>query len=183
MIANANKNPFDLEGRDGGPDRAPRGRDWTAEEQAEKLSGYLEISPEFWDQIRYGTHVRYISKAEGFRPGGFVVKNPFDFASKGGVEKRFMKLQNGFNDKARGYQQWVVAYCDTAKIFVKPDAATLVMMQSLELAVKGLNDNVRKVAEHSKKLEIRMGELVGESNRRIAEQCKKLESLILEARR
>ena len=181
-MAHADKNPFDLEGRDGGPDRAPQGRVWTAEEQAEKLNGYLEISPEFWDQIRYGTHVRYFSKSEGFRPGGFVVKNPFDSKSKGGVEKRFMKLQNGLNDKVRGYQQWVVAYCDTAKFFVKPDAATLVMMQSLEIAVKGLNDNVRKVAEHSRKLESRLVEM-GEIARRTADQCKKLESLVAETSR
>jgi hypothetical protein len=151
------KNPFDLEGRAEGPDKAARARAWTPEEQAEKLSGYLEVPPEYWDQVRYGTHVRYFSKTEGFRPGGFVIKNPFDTKPRGGdVEKRFIKLQNGFNDKARGYQQWVVAYEDTEKIYIKPDAAVLVMMQSLEGVVKGLNDNIRKVAEHSKRLEARL---------------------------
>lgn len=159
-MAHADKNPFDLEGRDEGPDRARGARVWTAEEQAEKLSGYLEVPPEYWDQIRYGTHVRYFSKAEGFRPGGFVMRNPFDTKPKGAAaEKRFMKLQNGFNDKARGYQQWVVAYEDVAKFYIKPDAAVLVMMQSLEVAVKGLNENIRKLAEHSKKLEGRIAAL------------------------
>ena len=159
-MALADKNPFDLEGRDGGPDRTRGVRIWTAEEQAEKLSGYLEVPPEYWDQIRYGTHVRYFSKVEGFRPGGFVMKNPFDTKPKGAaVEKRFMKLQNGFSDKARGYQQWLVSYADTAKFYIKPDAAVLVMMQSLEIAVKGLNDNIRKLAEHSKKLEARIASL------------------------
>ena len=154
------KNPFDLEGRGEGPDRAHVARVWTAEEQAEKLNGYLEIPPEFWEQIRYGSHVRYFTKAEGFRPGGFVMKNPFDVAPKGtGVEKRFMKLQNGFNDKVRGYMSWVVAYSDATKFYIKPDAAVMVMMQSLEVAVKGLNDNIRKLAEHSKKLEGRVAAL------------------------
>jgi hypothetical protein len=159
-MAHADKNPFDLEGRNEGPDRARGGRVWTAGEQAEKLSGYLEVPPEYWDQIRYGTHVRYYSKTEGFRPGGFVVRNPFDTKPKGAAaEKRFMKLQNGFNDKARGYQQWIVAYEDVAKFYIKPDAAVLVMMQSLEIAVKGLNENIRKLAEHSKKLESRIAAL------------------------
>lgn len=159
-MARAEKNPFDLEGRDGGPERAHRARVWTEEEQAERLGGYLEIPPEFWSQIRYGTHVRYFTKTDGYRPGGFVVKNPLDSeAAAGGAEKRFMKLQNGFNDKARGYQQWVVSYADVEKMFMKPDASALVVMQSLEIAVKGLNDNIRKLADHSKKLEARVGAL------------------------
>jgi hypothetical protein len=159
-MAHADKNPFDLEGRDGGPDRPRGARVWTAEEQAEKLNGYLEIPPEYWEHIRYGTHVRYILKTDGFRPGGFVLKNPFDHKPKGGaVEKRFVKLQNGFNDKARDYQQWLVAYEDVAKFYVKTDAGVMVMMQSLEVAVKGLNENIRKLAEHSKKLELRVAGL------------------------
>jgi len=159
-MAHADKNPFNLEGRDGGPDRARVARVWTAEEQTEKLGGYLEVPPEFWDQIRYGTHVRYVTKAEGFRPGGFVLKNPFDTKPKGGAdEKRFMKLQNGFSDKARDYQQWVVAYEDVAKFYIKPDAGVLVMVQMLETAVKGLNTNIRKLAEHSKMLEGRIAAL------------------------
>ena len=156
----ADKNPFELDGRDGGPDKPHAARVWTAEEQAEKLSGYLEVAPEYWDQIRYGTHVRYITKAGEFRPGGFVLKNPFDTKPRGAAEeKRFIKLQNGFNDKARGYSQWIAAYEDIAKIYMKPDAGVLMMMQSLETAVRGLNENIRKLAEHSKKLEQRIAAL------------------------
>ncbi len=158
----ADKNPFDLDGRDEGPDRPHQARVWTAEEQAEKLSGYLEVDPEFWDQIRYGTHVRYVTKADGFRPGGFVLKNPFDTKPRGAAaEKRFIKLQNGFNDKARGYQQWVAAYEDIVKMYIKPDAGVLMMMKSLEIAVRGLNDNIRKLAEHQKKLGERVAALEG----------------------
>jgi hypothetical protein len=154
----AENNPFDLGQRAGdGPARPVAARVWTAEEQAEKLSGYLEVPPEYWDQIRYGTHVRYYTKAEGYRPGGFVLRNPYDARPRGvGDEKRFMRLQNGFNDKARGYAQWTVAYEDAARIYMKPDAASLVILQSLEVAVKGLNDNIRKLAEHSKRLEARL---------------------------
>ena len=154
------KNPFNLEGHDGGPDRPHTARVWTAEEQAEKLTGYLKVDPDFWEQIRYGTHMRYITKAGEFRSGGFVLKNPFDTKPRGGaVEKRFVKLQNGFNDKARGYQQWVAAYEDLAEVYIKPDAGVLMMMRSLETAVRGLNENIRKVAKHSKKLEARVAAL------------------------
>jgi hypothetical protein len=153
----ANNNPFDLEGRDGGPDRAHQARVWTPEEQAEKLHGYLEITPDLWDQIRHGTHIRYYLKTGEYRSGGFVQKNPFDTKPKNSdVEKRFMKLQNGFNDKARGYASWLMAYEDTARVFVKPGAETLMMARNLETAIFGLNENIRKLADYSKKLEARL---------------------------
>lgn len=156
----AEKNPFDLEGRDGGPDRAHPAKTWTAEEQAEKLTGYLEIAPEYWAQIRYGTHVRYVTKDGQFRTGGFVVKNPFDMKARGAAdEKRFMKLQNGFNDKAHGYQCWVFAYEDVARVYMKPDAAVVMILHRLDGAVQGLNANIRKVVEHAKKLEARLAAL------------------------
>lgn len=153
------RNPFDLEGRDG-PDRPHAAKTWTAEEQAEKLAGYLEVPPDLWEHIRYGTHVRYVTRDNKFRPGGFILKNPFDTKPQGsGEEKRFMKLQNGFSDKARGYAQWIAAYEDLAKVYMKPDAAVLIMVQNLEEGVRGLNENIRKLAEHSKKLEQRLAAL------------------------
>jgi len=166
-MARAAGNPFELEGRGGGPDRAHPAKVWSESEIEDKLKGYLEIPPEYWDQIRYGTHLRYFTRGDGFRTGGFVNKNPFDFKPPdGGDEKRFIRLQNGFNDKARGFQQWLLAYEDAEKIFTKPDASVLVMVESLdatnhslEVAIKGLNDNIRKVADHSKKLEARLSAL------------------------
>jgi hypothetical protein len=158
-MARAEKNPFALEDRTGGPDRGYQSRVWTEEEQAEKLGGYLEVPPEYWAHVRYGTHVRYYTKAEGYRPGGFVLKNPADLAPPGGAEKRTIRLQNGFNDKVRGHQQWAVAYEDMARLFIKSDAATLVILHSLESAVKGLNENIRKLAEHSKRTEARVAAL------------------------
>lgn len=153
----ADKNIFNLEGRADGPATAHRARVWTADEQAEKLNGYIEIAPDLWDQIRYGTHMRYITKAGEFRSGGFVLKNPFDTKSRGAAtEKRFIKLQNGFSDKTPGYQQWLAAYEDIAKVYVKPDATVLTMLRNLETAVHGLNENIKKVAEYSKKLEARL---------------------------
>jgi hypothetical protein len=160
--AMADKNPFELEGRDGGPDQKKPAHVWTPAEQAEKLHGYLEVDPPYWDLIRYGTHVRYYTKAGEFRVGGFVSKNPYDVKPRGeAVEKRFMRLQNGFNDKARGYASWLMAYEDTARVFIKPDAGVLMMIKNLEAAVKGLNENIRKLAEHAKRLDARVAALEG----------------------
>lgn len=166
-------NPFDLERRQGGgkaratpPAMVPAvpAREWTAEEQAEKLSGYLEVPREHWEGIRYGTHVRYYTEADGFRAGGFVMKNPFEYRPKGATEDaRGMRLQNGFDPKGRGYASWFVNYQTVTHLYIKPDASVLVLISSLEIAVKGLNDNIRKLAEHLKKMEARLAALEASS--------------------
>jgi len=151
-----NKNPFDLAGR-GGPARAHPARVWTPEEQAKKLTGYLEVRPEFWEQVRYGTHVRYYTKDGQFRSGGFVQKNPLDTKPHGApTEKRFIKLHNGFNEKAAGYAAWVAAYEDLERLYLKPDAASMQIIRDLETAVAGLNANIRKLAEYTRGLEARL---------------------------
>jgi hypothetical protein len=140
---------FDLEGRTGGPERPPVGRMWTAEEQAEKLAGYVEIDREFWDKVRYGTHMRYFSTAGEFRVGGFVVVNPSDAPGRAaGDIRRSFRLQNGFNSKARGYAQWSAAYEDVGRVFIKPGAFEMMTAQSLASAVAKLNANDHRIADH-----------------------------------
>lgn len=153
-------NPFQLGGAArSGPAKPPVARVWTEAEAADKLRAYIEVPPEHWELVRAGTHVRYYTQ-EGFRPGGFVAKNPSDSAPQGaGPEKRYIRLQSGFNDKAPNHFSWVVAYEDLTRLFVKPDATTLTVMASLEVAVKGLNENIRKLADFSKGLAARVAAL------------------------
>jgi len=155
-MAAAAPNPFALAGRTGGAAAKTPARTWTEAEIAEKLHAYIEVPPEHWELVRAGSHVRYYTQ-EGFRPGGFVAKNPADSAPQGaGPEKRYIRLQSGFNERAPGYFSWVVAYEDLTRLFIKPDAASLTVMTSLEAAVKGLNENIRKLAEFTKGLSVRI---------------------------
>jgi hypothetical protein len=132
-------------------------KSWTNNEIKEKLEGYLEIKDIYWDKIKHSTHVRYITKNGEFKPGGFVLKNPFDTKPKGSdVEKRFIKLQNGFNINQTGYAQWIVAYEDIDKLFMKVDAGILICMEILEASVKGLNENDSKLAEYLKRMDARV---------------------------
>lgn len=126
-------------------------REWTEEEIAEKLDGYLEVPKSNWEQIQHGTHMRYMTKEKGFRTGGFVQKNPFDTIPTGSTEqKRFVKMQSGYGT---GSATWVVAYEDLDKVFIKPDASTMILLGMLTTAVAGLNENVTRLAERIKRLE------------------------------
>jgi hypothetical protein len=153
------ENPYDLakggrgKGRGGRPPppRPALATPLTESEQLEKLTGYLAVPADFWPFVRYSTHVRYITTDGDFRSGGFVLKNPFDTKVQGrGAEKRFLKLQNGFNRSACS---------DVAYLYVKGDGADLSPKPDLETAVKGLNQNIQKLAEFCKKLEKRIAAL------------------------
>jgi hypothetical protein len=147
-------------------------RVFSQREQEEKLTGYLEISKEIWPQIRYGTHIRYYLKTGEFRTGGFVSKNPFEvIVANDSIQhptaperlnkekKTYIKIQNGFNDKLKGYYQWIVSYDDIDKIYIKPDAGVLTMIKTLENVVSGLNDNIQKLALSARLLERRISQL------------------------
>jgi hypothetical protein len=168
MAAAEEKNPFDLAQRDG-PNRHQPARVWTPEEQAAKLDGYMEVDPEFWDQIRYGTHMRYFLKTGEFRTGGFVLKNPFDATPANETrEMRYLKLQSTFDAKAPGYMQWMVAYEKVGRIFIKPDAGALMMMRNLEKAVEKINTNSRKLAEVAKQHEAKIAQIVDHAKKQDA---------------
>lgn len=133
---------------------------WTEDRIAAALAGYLEVPRESYDAVKYGAHVRYVARGKGFRPGGFVKTNPFDVKPRGEeAEKRFLRLQNGFNEKAATYAQWLVAYEDLETLYVKADAQTAILIGMIEEAIRGLNLNIRRVADRLVELEARVAEL------------------------
>jgi hypothetical protein len=146
-------------------------RTFSQREQEEKLTGYLEVNREVWSQIRYGTHIRYYLKTGEFRTGGFVFKNPFEVTVNSDNQpnnegkKIYIKIQNGFNDKLKGFYQWIVAYDDIDKIYIKPDAGVLTIIHTLESIVGGLNENIQKLALTARVMEKRITQLEKELSR------------------
>ena len=132
----------------------------STKEQEEKLNGYLEIESQNWIQIKYGTHIRYYTKSGEFRTGGFVVKNPLETVNPDSkIIKIYIKLQNGFNKTLKGYYEWIISYDEISKIYSKLNANELTTIKSLENAVIGLNENIRKLVKHAKSLESRIDKL------------------------
>lgn len=163
------RNPFDLSRRRRNieaPERNYPSRDWTPEEQVAKLKGYLEVAPEYWEQIRRDSHVRYITKAGEFRVGGFVMRNPVDSKFDGAEEvKRSMQMQNMPFVKAKNYAMWHVSYAELARVFVKMDAIDRTLIASQQEVVQALNENIRKLAEYAKRLEARLAALEDRAGR------------------
>ena len=154
-------NPFILNQKQGNGPKTPHlAKVLTQKEQEEKLIGYLEINRENWPQTKYGTHIRYYTKNGDFRTGGFILKNPLEAVHpETKVVKTYFKIHNGFNHAAKGYYQWVVSYDELSRVYMKPDASVLMTVRSLESAVAGLNENIRKLVRHAKLLEERIEKL------------------------
>lgn len=148
------KNPFELTRKTGGTDSPKRPRYsnvWTEDEQHDKLKGYLEIKPENWSTIKCGSHIRYITHDNIFRPGGFVMKNPYTFLDKVG-----MRLQNFFNRNSPEYSTWAIAYEDISKIYMKIEASSRTIVQSLEITIESINSNMKKITDYIKMLDDRI---------------------------
>ena len=174
-MSDGENNPFSIESKKihNSPKRNRYPNVWSSSEQEEKLSGYLEIQPEFWPTVKFGTHVRYITKNNDFNVGGFVLKNPFVY--KGDTteikpsidigiypeygDKIGIKLQNTFSKSASNYSVWVVAYEDIMKLYVKVDASIRTIVQSLETTIESVNNNMKKITDYIKRMEDRLAKL------------------------
>lgn len=127
------------------------------EEQKAKLSGYTELPQHLWKFLKRDTHVRYYHKTDGYRPGGFISGQPFTRAADGpDSTKYFIKIRNGFFPKGKGYVEFVVAYEDVSKLFMKPDAGAAFTIYALECAAAGFNEQNKKMSLKVKDLEGRL---------------------------
>lgn len=166
-------NPFLIDSKraSNSPKRTRYSNVWTSSEQNEKLLGYLEISPDLWTSIKCGSHVRYITKDNVFRTGGFVLKNPFSYKGDTNVMKPTMeingvspevgervglRLQNYFNKQSPDYTTWTVAYDDIMKLYLKVDASIRTVVNSLENTIESININMKKITEYIKKMDERL---------------------------
>ena len=115
---------------------------WSEEEIASKLQGYLEITPDLWNTIKYGSHVRYINKNNEFKTGGFVLKNPIELnkqkksditdkntsdtsntssntsSNASGNTNNASLLQSNFDKSSSNYITWFVPYNDIKKLYL-----------------------------------------------------------------
>lgn len=170
-------NPFDIDPKraQDSPKRNRYSTVWSQSEQDSKLVGYLEIPPELWPTIKCGSHIRYISKDNEFRTGGFIIKNPYNYHDETDPlikpnieistitnvtgERIGMRLQNSFNNKSPNYATWVIAYEDIKKIYLKVDASIRTIVQSLDNTIENINTNLKKITEYIKKMDDRIKKL------------------------
>jgi hypothetical protein len=167
------ENPFNIDSKRGrnSPKRIRYSNVWTRPEQNDKLIGYLEISPDLWTSIKCGSHIRYVTKDNQFRTGGFILKNPFIFKGETNImkpsveigdnnlengEKMGIRLQNYFNTKSPDYTTWIVAYDDIMKLYLKVDASIRTIVNSLENTIENININMKKITDYIKKMDDRI---------------------------
>ena len=167
------ENPFSIDSKKAikSPKRIRYSSVWTQSEKNNKLIGYLEISPDLWPEIKAGSHIRYITKNNEFRPGGFVMKNNVIYKNSNELIKPSIeinnihsekgecigiRLQNFFNKQSPDYTTWIVAYDDIMKLYLKVDASIRTVVQSLEDTIENININMKKISDYIKKLDERI---------------------------
>lgn len=156
MMNQGQLNPYNLANRQiEGNNKAVVAKVLTLEEQADKLIGYHEVPPEIWEYIKTNSHLRYYTKTTGFKPGGFVHTNPF-YTKEGGNGKPYIKLKNGFQEKAGNYAQWIVNYDDIDKIYIKLSATDLTILKTMNGAISELNSNMKIIETFIKKMDSRL---------------------------
>ncbi len=139
------------------PPRHPTrlGATYTAGEVDSKTAGYLQIAPELWTSIKFGTHIRYYTAAGEFKTGGLIKTANFTIADKGPA----FKLQSTYNVSDRGHFEWAVPFSDVSRVLAKMDALEATLHQDLSNSVTVLDGNVRKIADYVKSLEARIAAL------------------------
>lgn len=175
-MSESDSNPFDIDSKrvSNSPKRTRYHNVWTSDEQTEKLIGYLEIPPDLWTSIKCGSHIRYITKDNEYKPGGFVLKNPFKYKGENTEikpsieisnadvnfgEQIGFRLHNFFNKKSPEYTTWVVSYDDIMKVYLKVDAPVRTIINSLEQTIESVNNNMKKITSYIKKMDDRLKKL------------------------
>lgn len=118
------------------------------------LKHYVIIPPAAWPLLRYGRHIRYMTKDGTLRPGGFIIKSSFYGAPQEGTHhlKEYMLLQNGFKSKQSSYRQWPVEYNTIQTLYAKLNAVEWTILQSQRQSIISSNENFEKMATKIHKL-------------------------------
>ena len=120
----AGNNPFALGNAPPAGPRAPVvAREYTPDQQLEKLRGYVKVKPELYRFIDVGKHVRYYTKdkrrSNGFKIGGYVsnvIPGPPDAPPIG------LYLTSSPHG-GQGATGWPVKFANVDKVYVKMDVA------------------------------------------------------------
>ena len=154
-------NQFSLKGRGlaAGPVKH-EARQWTPEEQAEKLAGYMEVPRKHWPFIEYGANIRYYTReedgSEKFRYGGFVSVNQAQASVGSGLDNRVIRLSSGFGKDS---SQWSLNFENTTRIFIRPNACSLILADNIRGLSTSIDTNLQKIASFIKKLDERIAAL------------------------
>lgn len=132
-----------------------QGKVYTDQIIADKLVGYIHVHPSLWDHVPIGAHVRYIKKDDGskksradrFKPGGFVQKH----IQSNNKKMIMLETSPGLNRFSNNnYMSFPVAYDSIEELWKKYDRNTVIEIQliqsSLAKKVQQINDLNQQVS-------------------------------------
>lgn len=119
-------------------------KEYTADEMAQRLDGYLVIPRSLWLKVPKCSHIRYVKKDGSFKPGGFV--HTVTIKEDG---RKILQLKNSFDNKKANFVEWPLDL-STVKVLYKkiyPPAHVEVMM--IKQMLQTHNEEIQKLKEEN----------------------------------
>lgn len=156
---NQKASPFTLRGGAGASeeDKAPA-KVYSPEDQAKLLAGYMEVPRMHWPFIEFGTGIRYYlrneeTNAEEFKYGGYVSLNTIPSSGADGNDQHTIWVCSSPSGNAA---RWRLSLDRITRIFIRPNASSLVLIDSIKTLTTNIDGNIKKLAEYAKRLEERV---------------------------
>ncbi len=176
MYASSNHS-FNLdESKAKGPPMRGASKYYTDEEIQEKLKGYTRLSREEFENVRPGTHIRYVRNDGNFRAGGFVTCNPLKTKETEG-SRTYMLMRNDIRPRCKGLIQWVIYYDEIQDIYSKAIPCGCGGSEETERRMKEMREHIDRLEESNRDMREKINEALRKVSRNFARADKRMERL------
>ena len=135
------------------------------------LIGYEILSPEFWDKIQYGTHIRYLRTDGTMRNGGFVKSTVHTLDLDGKDTIKIELASNLSNGKT-----WSIYKGNTEKIWKKIENNVQMPAQINSAEMNEMKEDIERLKKYIQTMQAEMQQTKNE-NMRILKLIKSLHKL------
>jgi len=122
-------------------------KEYTAEEKAQKLEGYLQVPQRLWCKLTKGAHVRYVKTVGTFKPGGFV--SSYTIKDDG---RKILQLNNSFNTKSANFITFPLDLSTVKAIYKKIPPNMFIEIEMIKQMLRTHDSEIIALKEENAKI-------------------------------
>lgn len=131
-------------------------KDYTSEEIAQRLDGYIAVPRSLWGKIPKCSHIRYTKKDGAFKPGGFV--HTYTIKDDG---RKILQLKNSFDNKKANFAEWPLDLSTVKMLYKKIYPAAHVEVMMIKQMLQTHNEEIQKLKEENAQIKRLLQTAVG----------------------